>query len=154
MLGSTREEELFVTDKRYLEATYDAGRALVMRGIPGEVVMLNLLRFREMADYSAAPHLAPPEPITGEQAYRRYMEHTEPFLKASGGDLLFSGRGGPFLIGPLEERWDAALLVRQRSVANFIAFAQNAEYLAGMGHRQAALEDSRLLPLSEWKTGT
>ncbi len=122
-----------------------------MRGIPGEVVMLNLLRFREVADYSATPHLAPKEPVSGEQAYRRYMEHTEPFLAASGGSLLFSGRGGPFLIGPPDERWDAALLVRQRSVADFIAFAQNPEYLAGMGHRQAALEDSRLLPLSEWK---
>jgi hypothetical protein len=143
-----------VTEKTYLEATHGAGRALVMRGIPGEVVMLNLLRFREVADYSAAPHLAPSTPITGEQAYRRYIEHTEPFLVASGGSLLFSGRGGPFLIGPPDERWDAALLVRQRSVADFIAFAQNPEYLAGMGHRQAALEDSRLLPLSEWKTGT
>jgi uncharacterized protein (DUF1330 family) len=150
----TRDEELSVTDDRYLEATYAAGRALVMRGIPGEVVMLNLLRFRDVADYSAAPHLAPKGPITGEQAYRSYMEHTEPFLRASGGSLLFSGRGGPFLIGPPEERWDAALLVRQRSVADFIAFAQNPEYLAGIGHRQAALEDSRLLPLSEWKVGT
>ena len=81
------------------------------------------------------------------------MEHAEPFLMASGGDVLFMGRGGPFLIGPPEERWDAALLVRQRSVADFIAFAQNSEYLAGMGHRQAALEDSRLLPLAEWKLG-
>jgi hypothetical protein len=141
-----------VTDNRYLEATHAAGRALVMRRIPGEVVMLNLLRFRDVADYSVAPHLAPAGSITGEQAYRRYMEHTEPFLRASGGSLLFSGRGGPLLIGPPEERWDAALLVRQRSVADFIAFAQNPEYLAGMGHRQAALEDSRLLPLSEWRS--
>jgi uncharacterized protein (DUF1330 family) len=140
-----------VTDKTYLEPTHGAGRALVMRVIPGEVVMLNLLRFRPVADYSASPELVPPEPITGEEAYRRYMEHTEPFLKASGGDVLFTGRGGPFLIGPPEERWDAALLVRQRSVADFISFAQNPEYLAGMGHRQAALDDSRLLPLSEWK---
>ena len=135
----------------YVEATHGAGRELVMRGIPGEVVMLNLLGFREAADYSAAPHLAPPEPITGEQPYRRYMEHTEPFLEASERDLLFSGRGGPFLIGPPEERWEAALLVRQRSVVDFIAFAQSPEYLAGMGHRQAALEDSRLLPLSDWR---
>jgi uncharacterized protein (DUF1330 family) len=112
--------------------------------------MLNLLRFREVADYTAAPHLAPPTPITGEQAYVLYMEHTEPFLKASGGDLLFRGRGGPFLIGPPDERWDAALFVKHRSVADFIAFAQNPEYLNGLGHRQAALDDSRLLPLSEW----
>jgi hypothetical protein len=30
-----------------------------------------------------------------------------------------------------------------------MAFASNAEYLAGIGHRTAALEDSRLLPLQE-----
>ncbi len=140
-----------MTTERYLEATHGAGRALAMRGIAGEVVMLNLLRFREVADYSAAPQLAPPDPITGENAYRRYVKHTEPFLRASGGSLLFSGKGGPFLIGPPEERWDAGLHVRHRSVADYIAFAQDAGYLAGMGHRQAALEDSRLLPLTEWK---
>lgn len=141
-----------MTDKTYLTATHDQGKALVMRGIQGEVVMLNLLRFREVADYSSTPHLAPPEPITGEQAYRRYMELAEPFVRAGGGSLLFMGRGGPFLIGPPDERWDAALLVRQRSVVDFIAFAQNREYLAVIGHRQAALEDSRLLPLAEWET--
>jgi len=63
--------------------------------------------------------------------------------------LIFLGRGGTFLIGPSGERWDAALLVRQRSVADFMAFASNPEYLAGIGHRLAALEDSRLLPLVE-----
>jgi hypothetical protein len=75
------------------------------------------------------------------------MDHTLPFLKASGGELLFYGRGGDFLIGPTTERWDAAMLVRQSSVASFLAFATNREYLAGMAHRIAALEDSRLLPL-------
>lgn len=47
------------------------------------------------------------------------------------------------------ERWDAAMLVQQSSLASFMAFASNAEYLGGMGHRTAALEDSRLLPLEE-----
>jgi hypothetical protein len=30
-----------------------------------------------------------------------------------------------------------------------MAFASNPEYLSGIGHRLAALEDSRLLPLVE-----
>jgi len=75
------------------------------------------------------------------------MEHTLPYLRASGGEVVFYGRGGDFLIGPLDERWDAALLVRQSSVASFFAFASNQSYLSGIGHRIAALEDSRLLPL-------
>ncbi|MEO8066226.1 MAG: DUF1330 domain-containing protein [Flavobacteriales bacterium] len=109
--------------------------------------MLNLLRFRAAADYSGTPELAPASPITGEAAYRLYMDHTLPHLKASGGEVLFYGHGGEFLVGPTSERWDAALLVRQSSVASFLKFASDPEYLSGMGHRTAALEDSRLLPL-------
>jgi hypothetical protein len=133
----------------YLDVTEEAGRAFFTRRITGPVVMLNLLRFRAQADYSATPHLAPPEPIDGATAYQRYIEHTLPLLRKSGGNVILFGRGGPFLIGPPDERWDAALLVRQRSVADFIAFASDKEYLAGVGHRTAALEDSRLLPLVE-----
>jgi hypothetical protein len=39
------------------------------------------------------------------------------------------------------------MLVRQSSVSDFMAFAANTAYLAGIGHRTAAVEDSRLLPL-------
>ena len=136
-------------DKIYLEPTQESGRAFFSRQIPGSVVMLNLLRFREVADYSATPELAPGAPVSGEEAYRLYMEHTLPHLEKSGGEILFFGRGGGFLIGPSEERWDAVMLVRQASMASFLEFASNQEYLAGMGHRLAALEDSRLLPIVE-----
>jgi hypothetical protein len=133
---------------RHLEPTLDAGRAFMQRGLAGEIVMLNLLRFRSLADYAADPQLAPPEPITGAAAFRKYIDHTLPFLKQSGGELIFLGEGGNFLIGPQDERWDMVLLVRQRSADAFAAFASNADYLAGLGHRTAALEDSRLLPLA------
>lgn len=134
---------------RYLEPTQESGRALFTRGISGSVVMLNLLRFRPIADYSATPALAPSAPITGEAAYCLYVAHTLPHLRESGGEVLFLGKGGEFLIGPSEERWDAVMLVRQSSLASFMAFASNQAYLAGIGHRIAALEDSRLLPMVE-----
>ena len=136
-------------NERYLDVTQESGRTFVMRGIKGPVVMLNLLRFREVADYSATPELAPREPISGEAAYQLYYTHTLPFLKESGGEVLFFGKGGSFLIGPDDERWDAAMLVRQRSVDDFLAYAGNESYMGGIGHRLAALEDSRLLPLVE-----
>lgn len=137
----------------HIDPTQEAGRAFMMRGIAGPVVMLNLLRFRDIADYSASPELAPDEPISGGAAYGIYMHHTLPYLEKSGGRVLFYGRGGPFLIGPGEERWDAAMLVEQSSPDAFVAFASDPEYLAGMGHRTAALEDSRLLPLEsmDWR---
>jgi uncharacterized protein (DUF1330 family) len=138
-----------IDQEAHLEPTEESGRALMMRQIPGPVVMLNLLRFRQVADYSANPELAPSEPISGAQAYELYVEHTQPFLRKSGGEVLFRGRGGPFLIGPEAERWDEVMLVRQASVESFVDFASNRDYLAGMGHRLAALEDSRLLPVQE-----
>ena len=136
-----------MTTQTYLEPTQESGREFFTRGISGSVAMLNLLRFRPIADYSTTPELAPASPISGEGAYRLYMKHTLPHLKASGGEVLFFGKGGAFLIGPSEERWDAAMLVRQSSVAAFLEFASNPDYLSGIGHRLAALEDSRLLPL-------
>lgn len=131
----------------YLDVTRDAAVTLIRRGIAGPVVMLNLLRFREVADYSAAPDLDPGGVVPGEEAYRRYMAHTRPYLEASGGAVLFYGRGGSFLIGPPGLGWDAALLVRQSSVEGFLAFARSPDVMAGAGHRTAALAESRLLPL-------
>jgi hypothetical protein len=111
--------------------------------------MLNLLRLRATADYSATPELAPPSPISGAEAYGRYIEHTLPHLRESGGEILFLGSGADYLIGPPDERWDVVMLVRHRSRETFLAFASNETYLGGMGHRLAAIEDSRLLPVIE-----
>ena len=138
-------------NEKYLMPTQQAGRAFIMRQIEGSIVMLNLIRFREIADYSATPELMPNEPISGEKAYQLYIEHTLPFLTESGGEILFMGEGGSFLIGPQNERWDSVLLIRQNSVSSFLAFESNEEYMKGIGHRTAALEDSRLLPITENK---
>ena len=113
--------------------------------------MLNLLRFKETADYSETPELAPEKPITGREAFQKYIDHTMPFLKATGGELILLGNGGQFFIGPEDEQWDLVMLVKQSSLNSFMAFASDTGYLAGIGHRTAALSDSRLLPIVECK---
>jgi hypothetical protein len=140
-------------EEKYLMPTQDAGRAFMMRQIKGSVIVLNLIRFRTIADYSATPELMPKVPISGEQAYQLYIEHTLPFLTESRGEILLMGEGGAFLIGPTNEHWDAVLLVRQKSVNSFLAFESNLAYMKGIGHRTAALEDARLLPIVENKIG-
>jgi len=137
------------TAECYFEPTQESGAALFARNITGEVIMLNLMRLRDVADYSANPAMAPGEAISGREAYQLYIDHTLPFLRESGGDLVFLGEGGKYLIGPQEEQWDVVILVRQTSLSDFMAFASNEEYLSGLGHRTAAIEDSRLLPLVE-----
>lgn len=105
--------------------TQEAGRDFVMRKIKGHVVMLNLLRFRKIADYSASPELMPDEPISGKEAYQLYIDHTLPFLESSGGEILLMGEGGNYLIGPTNESWDLMLLIKQNSVESFLAFESN-----------------------------
>jgi len=41
------------------------------------------------------------------------------------------------------------LLVEHPSVEKFLEFAKNENYLKTAGHRTAALEDSRLLPMTQ-----
>lgn len=137
----------------YLEATNENGRLVFERGIAGPVAMLNLLRFRKQADYSATPDLAPAAPISGRRAYELYMEHTLPFLQQRGGSLSFMGEGGHYLIGPLEERWDLVMMVQHQSLEALMEMANEVGYMAGMGHRTAALADSRLLPIVSTRLG-
>ena len=105
--------------QRYLEPTQESGKALFSRQIEGAVIMLNLLRFRDVADYSSTPDIAPSEPISGRKAYQKYIELTLPFLTATGGEIVLLGDGGPYLIGPTDEHWDLVMLIRQHSVQDF-----------------------------------
>ena len=54
----------YMTRQAYLDPTQEQGREFFLSGISGAVTMLNLLRFRDEADYSQHSHLAPEAPIT------------------------------------------------------------------------------------------
>lgn len=113
----------------------------------GSVTMLNLLLFRKIADYTNLEELRPADQISGKESYELYLENTMPLLTKFKAKILFYGSSKSFLIGPETEKWDEVLLVEHQSVAQFMKFAENEDYLKGAGHRTAALEDSRLLPM-------
>jgi uncharacterized protein (DUF1330 family) len=131
----------------FISPTPESIASLVARDINGPVTMLNLVRFREVADYSKFPELAPEEPISGEKAYEIYSAHTLPLLAEVGGQAIFMGKGGSLLIGPQEARWDRVLLVQYPDLGAFLNMTRSSDYTAGAGHRTAALADSRLLPI-------
>lgn len=113
------------------------------------VVMLNLLRFREVADYSEHPDLAPVEPISGVDAYQRYGDAAWPHLAAASAQIVYHGSARSTLIGPVGEQWDQVVLVRYPSPEAFLGMVSTPEYRHLTGHRIAALADSRLVPTSE-----
>ena len=135
---------------KHLEATSESGKRFYQAfHDKGKIVMLNLLKFKTKADYSGLENIKPENEMSGEEAYQLYMEATLPELEKVGGRIIYYGKCDGFLIGPESEKWDAVLLVEHESVTKFMGFAQNPEYLNTLGHRTAALEDSRLLPTSE-----
>ncbi len=136
--------------EKYIEASPEAGKRFYQQfHDKGKIVMLNLLKFKEKADYTKLKNIDPGNEISGEEAYQLYMESTLPQLEKAGSRLVYYGSGKDFLIGPDSEKWDAVLLVEHQSVVKFMEFAQNKDYLRNAGHRTAALEDSRLLPTTE-----
>lgn len=112
------------------------------------VVMLNLVRFREVADYSERPDLAPAAPISGAEAYRRYSQAAQETLTAIGGEVEHFRPCRSTFIGPDDEQWDAMLTVRYPNPAAFKALIDHPTYLEAAVHRTAALVDSRLIPTS------
>ena len=105
------------------------------------ILMLNLLRFKPHAD-------GIDEGVTGAEAYARYGQAAEPFLRAVGGRLRMAVAPTQSVIGPKESEWDLVLLVEYPSRAKFLEMATNPEYLEVHAHREAALADSRLIACS------
>ena len=53
------------------------------------------------------------------------------------------------LIGPLDEHWDVAFIARYPSAAAFLEMVTDADYRVAVMHRQAAVDDSRLVRMGE-----
>ena len=113
------------------------------------IVMLNLLRWREQAEYSNHPDLAP---CTGQEAFlHRYVPaFNEIAARVEGIGIFWLGAALARLVGPADEIWDTVALVRYPSFAAFRAVAESLDYKAkAQHHRLAALEDARLIATVE-----
>ncbi len=104
------------------------------------IVMVNLLRFRTVADYGQGESKG----LSGKQAYSKYSKGVMPLLFEVGGQPLWMGKARASVIAPEGESWDEVLLVHYPSRAAFLKMVKSKVYQEIMVHRTAALEDSRL----------
>ncbi len=126
-----------------VEASSDQLRALnALDEEQGPVLMLNLLRYRQQAQYPAD---SDETPCTGQAAYERYGVQVLPMIDRAGGKLCLSAKAMATVIAPEEECWDDMVVVRYPSVAAFKSMIFSDEYQAISIHRNAALADSRLV---------
>ena len=120
--------------------TFPAAIDELPKGVP--VVMLNLLRFKDEAQY---PEKYPHPPCSGAEAYQRYSDALERYVADVGGEVLSHGKALSPLIAPDGEDWDVMLLVRYPSAEAFKAMMAAPGYHEATAHRTAALVDSRLI---------
>lgn len=127
----------------HVEPTGEQLKALVGAQIDGPIAMINLLRYRDRAEY---PGGFDAEPCSGREAYQRYAQAVAPKLAQVGGEPVWGGPAALTVIGPPEEDWDDAFIVRYPSKQAFLDMAGDEEYLRDVvPHRTASLADSRLI---------
>ena len=116
--------------------------AMLAMASDGPVYMLNMLRFREQANYGADSGQAP---CTGRKAYQRYGAAIAGVLNSVGGQPVWQADGLLSFIAPDGETWDECLLVRYPDIGAFQSMLTNPDYQAQTFHRDAAIADSRLV---------
>lgn len=107
-------------------------------GDPDEpVVMLNLLRYRDVAESGHGV-----DGLSGREAYGVYGQRFETLHPRFGGEPIWMGRGIRSVIGG--EEWDLVILVRYPTRRQFVEMLKDPDYQAIAPIRAAALADSRL----------
>lgn len=99
------------------------------------IVMVNLLKFKEKADYPDGRDAD----LSGREAYMRYGQAMGQLVAENGGRMIFSGRTNMTLIGEVEEDWDVVALVEYKSRKSMQQITQSPDYAAIEEHRNAGL---------------
>ena len=101
----------------------------------GPFVMINLLKFKERAEYADG---AEPE-LSGRDAYGRYGAAVQACLASVGARSLYAGAVTEIMLGEIDELWDMVALAEYPSRAAMMLMVSSEEYLAIEKHRVAGL---------------
>ena len=111
-------------------------RALRRSSAGDPIVMVNLLKFRDKAQYPDGRDAE----LSGREAYNRYGIAVAKLVRAIGGKVLFTGDVTFLTIGQVEQLWDEVALAQYPSRAAFLQMAMSPEYQEIAIHREAGLE--------------
>ena len=110
----------------------------------GPVYMVNMVRFRDRADYHGTSALPP---CSGREAY--FQRYAPAFNKVAQGEdygVFWLGNVREVLVGAEGEQWDDIVIVRYSSFAALRRIFQSGAYEEEAApHRRAALADWRFL---------
>jgi uncharacterized protein (DUF1330 family) len=120
-------------------------QTMMTDGPTGPMVMVNLLKYRAEAEYSADRKEAK-EGLSGREAYQRYGMVALQQVMKRGGKIVWGGRQNFVMIGDVDANdWDDVICVQYPSRDAFLSMTQDPDYLAAHYHREAGLERTVLL---------
>ena len=131
----------------YIDPTKETFALFRENDRPGPIQMLNLVRLHARAQYADGRE------ATGAEAYSAYGRESGPVFKRLGGAIIWRGNFELMLIGPADERWDLCFIAQYPGIAAFVEMIRDPVYREAVKHRQAAVEDSRLIRLAAGEAG-
>ena len=106
--------------------------------------MLNLIKFRERADYPEG-HPNHGKGLSGVEAYAIYRDRLKALVRPDGAAMVWEAPMECVVTGP-EGEWDEAFVMGYPDAATFMAMVKNETYIRDIvPHRTAAVADSRLI---------
>jgi uncharacterized protein (DUF1330 family) len=133
-----------MNDSYSIDPTREQFKAFMQAPQNTPIHMLNLIRLRPLAEYPA-DHPNHGKAMTGLDAYRAYGRTSAGIFRRVGGRQVWAGRPEAVLTGPATERWDIAFIAEYPNSLAFAEMIRDPDYREHVKHRQAAVEDSRLI---------
>lgn len=109
------------------------------------IYMLNLLKFKEKADYADGRETG----LSGAEAYGIYGAEVVDHLAQVGGKPVFSAQVERLMLGEVEELWDTAAIAMYPSRKAMLEMMSSAAYQASAVHRAAGLAGQLNIELVE-----
>ena len=120
--------QLYPTRKDQIEKMMEPGP-------DGPIVMVNLLKFREKAEYEDGRETE----LSGREAYGLYGQGVSQLIGQYGGELVFMADVTFLALGQVEELWDEVAIAKYPDRAALLAMSSSDEWRALAVHRTAGL---------------
>jgi uncharacterized protein (DUF1330 family) len=110
-------------------------KAMMADGPDGPIYMVNLLKFKEKAEYADGRETD----LTGYEAYQIYAKAVGKLLPKFGGEGVFAGDVTFLALGQVEELWDEVAIAKYPSRADLFRMSTSPEWQEMAVHRAAGL---------------
>ncbi|MDN3645255.1 DUF1330 domain-containing protein [Pontixanthobacter aestiaquae] len=114
--------------------------------------MLNLLQFRDQAEYPAR-HEHAGKGWSGKRAYQEYGATSGPIFERVGGEIVWRGTFQTMVTGPDAKQWHDGFVAQYPNSGAFFEMIKDPEYQLAVVNRTAALIDSRLMRFEPGEAG-